>query len=190
METIVSVEVDGKKIELYQSEGDSRDWDNYTKLICFHGSYHLGDKHEYNHNDYDGWDEMEQAILRKEKDVVWISPLYLYDHSGITISTSPFSCPWDSGQVGFAIVTKRDIRKLQGCKRVTKDIIAKVGNWAESEIKTYDQELCGEVYGFSIEDSDGEVEDSCGGFYGSDLNENGMGDYLEQEQIDALTNAW
>ena len=150
METIVSVEVDGKKIELYQSEGDSRDWDNYTKLICFHGRYNLGDKHEYNHNDYDGWDEMEQAILRKEKDVVWISPLYLYDHSGITISTSPF----------------------------------------ESEIKTYDQELCGEVYGFSIEDSDGEVEDSCGGFYGSDLNENGMGDYLEQEQIDALTNVW
>ena len=136
METIVSVEVDGKKIELYQSEGDSRDWDNYTKLICFHGRYNLGDKHEYNHNDYDGWDEMEQAILRKEKDVVWISPLYLYDHSGITISTSPFSCPWDSGQVGFAIVTKRDIRKLQGCKRVTKDIIAKVGDWAESEIKT------------------------------------------------------
>ena len=64
METIVSVEVDGKKIELYQSEGDSRDWDNYTKLICFHGRYNLGDKHEYNHNNYDGWDEMEQAILK------------------------------------------------------------------------------------------------------------------------------
>jgi hypothetical protein len=30
-----------------------------------------------------------------------ILPLYLYDHGGITISCSPFSCPWDSGQVGW-----------------------------------------------------------------------------------------
>lgn len=28
-------------------------------------------------------------------------PIYLYDHSGITISTSAFSCRWDSGLVGF-----------------------------------------------------------------------------------------
>ena len=27
-------------------------------------------------------------------------PLYLFDHSGITMNTSGFSCPWDSGQVG------------------------------------------------------------------------------------------
>lgn len=190
METLVKVEVNGKTIELYQSEGDCRDWCNYTTLICFHSRYNLGDNHNYNHNDYAGWDEMKAAILRKEKDVVWISPLYLYDHSGITISTSPFSCKWDSGQVGFAIVTKRDIRKLYGCKNVTKKIIEQVGEWAEGEIKTYDQQIRGEVYGFSIEDEDGEQEDACGGFFGDDLTTNGMSDHLDQEQIDALVNAW
>jgi hypothetical protein len=34
------------------------------------------------------------------KDYV-ILPLYLYDHSGISMNTSGFSCGWDSGQVGF-----------------------------------------------------------------------------------------
>lgn len=29
-----------------------------------------------------------------------ILPVYMHDHSGITFSTSPFSCSWDSGQVG------------------------------------------------------------------------------------------
>lgn len=192
METIVSVEVNGKTIELYHSEGDSRGWDNYTKLICFHSRYNLGDKHDYDHNDYSGWDEMEEAIKRKEKDVVWISPLYLYDHSGITISTSPFDCRWDSGQVGFAIVTKRDIRKIYGCKYVTKKRLEEmdIDKWAKGEIGTYDMELRGEVYGFCIEDEDGWHEDSCGGFYGSNFRENGMSDYLDEEQIEALENAY
>jgi len=36
-----------------------------------------------------------------------ILPLYLYDHSGITMSTSVFSCPWDSGQVGWIYASKQ-----------------------------------------------------------------------------------
>ena len=36
-----------------------------------------------------------------------ILPLYLYDHSGITMSTGPFSCPWDSGQVGWIYASKK-----------------------------------------------------------------------------------
>jgi len=192
METIVSVEVKGKTIEIYQSEGDCRDCDNYTTLICFHSRYNLGDSHEYKSGDYSGWDEMEAAILKKEKDVVWISPLYMYDHSGITISTTPFSCNWDSGQIGFAIVTKRDIRSLWGCKYVTKKVLEKMDldTWAKGEIETYDMQVRGEVYGFSIEDEDGEQEDTCGGFFGYDVKTNGMSDYLDQEQIDAVTAAW
>ena len=40
-----------------------REWDNLTKCIFF-GSYsHVGDKHNYNSNDYNGWDEMEQEAI-------------------------------------------------------------------------------------------------------------------------------
>lgn len=37
-------------------------------------------------------------------------PLYLYDHSGITVSTTPFSCPWDSGFFGIIAV---DVEKVK-----------------------------------------------------------------------------
>ncbi len=36
-----------------------------------------------------------------------ILPLYLYDHGGITMSTGPFSCRWDSGQVGWIYAEKK-----------------------------------------------------------------------------------
>jgi hypothetical protein len=36
-----------------------------------------------------------------------ILPLYLYDHGGITMSIGPFSCPWDSGQVGWIYAPKQ-----------------------------------------------------------------------------------
>ena len=85
-----------------------REWDNLTKMVCFHRKYNLGDKHTYNHNDYNGWDEMKKEIIKKEN-VGVILPLYLYDHSGITISTTPFHCGWDSGQIGFIYITRDTI---------------------------------------------------------------------------------
>jgi len=194
METIVSVEVNGKTIELYQSEGDSRDWDNACQMIFAGGHKHYGDKHDVEFGEYNSMQhfiEQGEVDVRKQlKDVVVCVPIYLYSHSGVTISTSPFSCPWDSGCCGFAVVTKADIRKMQGIKRVTKKHIDDAARYLEGEVETLAQEISGEVYGFIIEDEDGEHEDSCGGFYGSDLDKNGMSDYLDQEQIDELTNAW
>lgn len=51
------------------------------------------------------------SIIRKK---FIILPLYLYDHGGITISTRPFSCPWDSGQVGYIYASKDKFRKETG----------------------------------------------------------------------------
>lgn len=43
----------------------------------------------------------ELFSLVEQMDGMVILPLYLYDHSGITMNTCGFSCPWDSGQVGW-----------------------------------------------------------------------------------------
>lgn len=40
-----------------------------------------------------------------------VLPLHLYDHSGITMSTGGFSCPWDSGQVGYIYVTPKALEE-------------------------------------------------------------------------------
>lgn len=104
-------------------------------------------------------------------------PLYLYDHGDITMSTGSFNDPWDSGQVGFIYVTKEEIKKEYGVKRVTKGVRDKVLALLESEVKTYAIYLEGRVYGYQTfyqlepaseadEAEEGEVIDSCWGFYG------------------------
>ena len=145
-----------------------REWDNFSTMVCFHRKYNLGDKHTYNHNDYNGWDEMEKDIIKNEN-VGIILPLYLYDHSGITISTTPFHCGWDSGQIGFIYVSRKTIfENIRGYKILTKKLKGIVTERLLNELKCYDQYLQNEVYSFEIVKDDERVE-YCGGYY--DLDE-------------------
>jgi hypothetical protein len=117
-----------------------------------------------------------QSIIHKALDKHYIMlPLYLYDHSGITISTGPFGCPWDSGQVGYIYVSKEKVRKEYGWKVLTKQRIAKINEILESEVKVYDDYLRGAVYGYTIapiyEDSLIKCDDSCWGFYGNNWDD-------------------
>ena len=58
----------------------------------------------------------DEEVETKEKSV-----LYLYDHSGITMSTGSFCDSWDSGQVGFIYVTKEDIEKEYGAFKESRN---------------------------------------------------------------------
>lgn len=165
--------------------------DNLGKMICFHSRYSLGDKHDYDHRDYSGWEEQKEAIIKNEK-VCVILPLYLYDHSGITISTSPFSCRWDSGQIGWVYVSKERVRKEYGVKRINQKLIEKVTKVLEGEVETYDQYLRGDIYGYKVfevsPDGEKEEKDSCWGFYGQEYcmkeAEDIVGYYLKDEKIE------
>lgn len=165
-----------------------RDWDNLGTMAAFHQRYCLGDTdHGIDHRDYSSWDEMENAIIRANPGCV-ILPLYLYDHSGIRMNTSGFNCPWDSGQVGFIFVSAKKIREYFAIKRVTKKVRERVIASLDGEVETYNQYLCGEVYGYRIEGGkyDG---DSCGGFFGSDAFANGMSDHIPKELHELLKDA-
>ena len=145
-----------------------REWDNFSTMVCFHRKYNLGDKHTYNHNDYNGWNEMEKDIIKNEN-VGVILPLYLYDHGGITISTRPFHCNFDSGQIGFIYVSRKTIfENIRGYKILTKKLKGIVTERLLNELKCYDQYLQNEVYSFEIVKDDERVE-YCGGYY--DLDE-------------------
>lgn len=117
-----------------------RDIGGMTKMICFHKRYKLGDKHDYKFTDYSGWEEMKEDIIKNEN-VEVIYPLYLYDHSGITISTSPFSCQWDSGQVGWIYITKDDVKEYG---------ISDPGSMIEGDVEMYDKYLRNEVYYYQV----------------------------------------
>ena len=172
------------KIFTDNDPSDPRGDDNLSKMICYHNRYNLGDKHNYSSEDYRSWDEMKKAIIKKE-DVAVILPLFLYDHSGITMKTTPFSCRWDSGQVGFVIVTRKAIRENWGVKRVTKKLIERAEEMAVCEVSIYDQFLTGDVYRFVLLE-DGEETDSCGGFFGSNYKENGILDNIADAEFREL----
>ena len=152
-----------------------REWDNLGTMVCFHGRYDLGDKHNYNFNDFSSWEE-QRKVISKNEDVCVILPLYLYDHSGITMNTTGFSCGWDSSQVGWIFVSKEKVRKDYNVKRINKELVEKVTKVLVGEVETYDQYLIGDVYGYEIYevntcDLGCEHEtliDSCWGYYGED----------------------
>ena len=113
---------DTKELRIVQDgdvESPRTSCDNLGTMICFHNRYNLGDKHEYSSSSFNNWNELKEQI-KKDHDIAVILPLYLYDHSGITISTEPFSCNWDSGQIGWAFVSKETVRKELDYKRIPK----------------------------------------------------------------------
>ena len=178
MEAINTIRKGNYELEILQDESHEspREWDNLGTMICFHRRYNLGDKNDIiNSDDFNSWNEQREWIEKNIKPAVLL-PLYLYDHSGITMNTTGFSCGWDSGQVGWIFVTKEQVRKEYGVKRITKDIVDKVTKVLEGEVKTYDQYLTGDVYGYRISQIDvcdkgcehKDEIDSCWGFYGEE----------------------
>jgi len=171
-----------------------REWDNLGVMVCAeHRNYTLGDEDGFSKaqdvvrehyseaflEDYDlDHHPHVYRLMENIKDVVML-PLYLYDHSGITMSTAPFSCPWDSGQVGFIFVTKEALRKEYGWKRITPKRMEQIYKYLSGEVETYDQYLRGDIYYFLAKEDD-DVVDSCSGFFGSDPTKNGMMDHLSE----------
>lgn len=172
MNVIESFEVNDKIVKIYIDENPINPRaDGFSDLldtmVCFNSKYSLGDKHNYKKDDFNSWDELEEQIVKDHNPVV-IKRLYLYNHSGITISTSPFSCRWDSGQVGFVFISRKQALENWSAKKVTKALKDKVEKYIEASVKEYDQYLIGDCYGYNIEDKDGEELESCWGFYGLD----------------------
>jgi hypothetical protein len=152
------------------------EYDNFGSMVCFHRRYSLGDKTTLRSGDFNSWSDLKNHLVRREKAVL-ILPIFMYDHSGITISTSQtgqYADRWDSGQIGFIYATKEKIRKEFLIKRVTKKTLKNAEKILLSEVEIYDQYLTGNVYGYFVKDKAGEIIDSCFGFYG-DM------DYIKEE---------
>lgn len=122
------------------------------------------------------WDEVDSYEDVQVPDDLYVNPLYIYDHSGITINMDGFSCPWDSGQYGWIFVTK-DKMDAEG---LTEEYCQEIFHMTQrkyaqelmrNEVDTFDAYLTGQVFGYTVErlDEHGEVVEevtSCSGYYG------------------------
>lgn len=160
------------------------DFDNLGTMVCWHNRYDLGDKHGYETpmvlmhvlsglypetatEDLTDDQRNRCYIVASEKAIVL--PLYLYDHSGITMRVSAFNDAFDSGQVGYIYVTKEKIREEYVLGRVSPKMNKRIVKSLVAEVEQYDQYLTGEVYGYNIVKNTGDDEefvDSCWGFFG------------------------
>lgn len=142
-----------------------KDYDNLGTMVCWHRRADLGDR-TIRHDEVEDFFEELKAIQKKGGVVL---PLWLYEHGGMTMSCgegNPYSCQWDSGQVGFIYATAEDIRENWGIKRISKKKREHAIEILKGEVDTYDKMLTGDVWGYDIEDENGDHVDSCWGFFG------------------------
>lgn len=171
----------GFKVRIvYDQDAPSpREMDNLATMVCWHDHNRMGDVQRNRHSQ----DCSAKAIIREVRQsgdkVLAMLPLYLYSHSGDTIRTTPFGDRWDSGQVGWAYVTRKSAEAM-GCVGDRHDHVdgkaVKVGTWDKAalenairqEVENYDEYIRGECYGYIVEDKGGEEvpDGSCWGFVG------------------------
>lgn len=149
------------------------EWSNAWKWYSNHSRYSW-DKENGKYlsvNDiFDGETEegesVKDAILRQNPEFLDVQPIYLLDHSGIAVSLGPFGDPWDSGIGIYAVITREqaeaDWPSLKGDDEKLKEQAYKC---LESEVETYGRYLDNEVYGYVVEDGNGDETDSCWGYY-------------------------
>ena len=146
------------KIEIDSEPQNPRtDWEPFGTITTKKGGrYYLGEK------PMDA-EDMER-IYNNKKEYISL-PVYAYIHSGTCLNTTGFSCPWDSGQSGIIYISKDKVRKEFRVKRISLKLFNRIEEILRGEVETFSQYLGGEVYGFIIEDLEGEILDSCWGFY-------------------------
>ena len=149
-----------------------REDNNIGIMVCFHRRYTLGDKTELKSDNFNDWEELYNH-LKKEEKAICILPLYLYDHSGISIKVGSFighaqHAEWDSGQVGFIYTTKEQLNKIG----VTTKSKKKIETYLRNEVETYNHYITGECYELVKElygkDKEQIDYDTLGGFLGYD----------------------
>ena len=128
----------------YEELDDPRQWDDLTTMVCFHKRYNLGDETDYQSDDYDCWNHMQADIICNE-DTVIILPLFMYDHSGLFISTEvePYwwHYAWDGGQIGFVYVTREKAMEVFDWQRITNKRRKFLTEQIQQAVENYDYYL-------------------------------------------------
>lgn len=169
------------------SHADPRDNTNLGVMFCDYRGYDLGDKDAPQRRALRPLDDDDFAAaivqyLKDEHGARVILPLFVYEHSGITMKVGgrldkseddftrtnryPFdSAGWDTSSVGVIFDTAES-RKVCGCEDFTDE---QIEEGLRSEVSEYATYLEGNVFWYQVIDADGDTLDSCGGFIDADI---------------------
>jgi len=169
-EPVETIEMgEGIRIQVHQDQDEVtncnpfKDCDTAIQISIWHRCYNFGNNTDFaTPGDFLEFCRKGDLKSARKGDKVFRLPVYLYDHSGLTVNTTGFSCPWDSGQVGWVWTTKKRMKE-RGWKATDEN---HVYEHLKEAVQLLDDYLTGNVYRFTIEDAAGEVLESCGGYYG------------------------
>lgn len=162
MEAIETYEHEGVSVEIHYDQ-DASDFcnprgndGNLTTMVCWHPDYVLGDEQLSGsrgavETPFDASGEVRSMrhlyrYLTLMRGTVCVLPLYLYDHSGISISAgsvNPFDNPtvrsdefgrgmgWDTSMIGFVYTTRERIEELCGGPQIDTDEVYCPRLWPE-----------------------------------------------------------
>ena len=120
---------------------------------------------------------IEKVDRQKYKGYVRLE-VYGYDHSGLAVSTEPFICPWDSGLIGYIVVTHKDACKFFGWKAVSRGRVKTIKMGLHRQIEELNQYLSGDIWDVHV--SLGGLQESCHGCYGHEYAQE-VAEELSQE---------
>ena len=147
----------------------------FGTLASFHQRY-IFNESEMSTDWFEGWDEMYRYIMTPEDKefsedlgeglgALAALPVYMLDHSSLSFSASKFSCPWDSGQIGFIYATQKDIKDLD------ENDVPAIKTMLREAIELYDQWQRGKLWEYRVYDSTKSLEvceetlDTVSGFF-------------------------
>jgi hypothetical protein len=181
-----------EKLEIMIDESceSPREWDNLTVIVTIKNNHHTIGDIQVNSSE-------ELRELLEDKKAEFAMPLYVYEHSGISLKCFedktmvgyPYNDQWDAGCIGMVFTTEALLKEAGLFNSTKKEII----EYMKAEVDTYSQWCNGECYGFRLSkwskcDKCNQVEDkeidSCFGYYGYDHDKNGLYDaVLENSKV-------
>ena len=181
-EAIDTLKYKGLIIKIYQDEDyrNPDDWEySSVFLVSFHSDFSVRrEGFEKEICQYlAGNKEQDESVIEKAKSIEKEYHIFGHDayiHSGVVLALSYegnfVDRRWDVSQLGLVFVSKKETKNRKKAKEL-----------ARSLIKDWNDCLSGNVYGYVVENENGENLRSCWGFYG-DIEESGI---IEEAKAEA-----
>jgi hypothetical protein len=188
--TKTTTSTEPKLVIEYDENCDSpREWSNLGYFITVDRNYHSPDKNEniesiVKHSGEVAESQAEHIALienainkQGNEKVLAIYPIVKYEHSGISYSLGTIH-NFDYSNNGFYIITEKTQKEVGVLKK----------NWEKcikNELEVFNKWINGECYQFCLYNEQGEVEDSCGGFYDiEDIRDSLPEEYKDEDLSD------
>lgn len=191
-------EVEKPKLVIkYDQDAESpRTWSNLGYFITCEGKYNSPDEHaglielvkQTSEQAKDTDDHMElikkeisSGFIGEHNKVLAIYPVYRYKHGNVSYKRGT-AHGFDYSNCGFYIVTDKTAEEI-GMQKGKYYGNRGFERMIDQELEQYTQWANGEVYGFELYDDNGNLEDSCYGFYSIDEIKEHLPDEWENEDL-------